>query len=135
MKAWFACLLAALALSLPASAQEAKSARSIIAEAVVLTDDSDAQVKLVASLTGMTDPEIEPLLNAWKEGTLYLVEDDDGKYTAVTLAGDPDATKKETALRLDTKEPLKDGKGAMVRVSPTRGEIAETDSRDRKSVV
>lgn len=135
IKAWFIGLVAALLTGAAASAQETtKSVRVIIAEAVVLTEDSDAQVKLVNSLMGMVDPEMEPLLNAWKEGGIYLVEDDDGKYIAVTLAGDPDATKKETALRLDTKEPLKDSAGAVVKVSPTRGEMAETDTSIRRAM-
>ncbi|MBB5038950.1 urea transport system permease protein [Prosthecobacter dejongeii] len=126
--------MAALSFSSLSWAQEAKSVRAIIAEAVVLTEDSDAQVKLVNSLTGMTDPELEPLLDAWKGGSIYLVEGADDKYIAVTLAGDPDATKKETALRLDTKEPLKDAQGTVVRVAPARAEIAETDSSIRRAM-
>jgi urea transport system permease protein len=133
-KAWLFCLLATLLSSALSSAQEAKSARAIIAEAVVLTEDSDAQVKLINSLTGMSDPDLEPLLDAWKGGSIYLVEGADDKYIAVTLAGDPDATKKETALRLDTKEPLKDAQGAVIRVSPARAEIAETDSSIRRAM-
>ncbi|HAL73437.1 MAG TPA: urea ABC transporter permease subunit UrtB, partial [Verrucomicrobiales bacterium] len=133
-KAWLFCLLATLLSSALSSAQEAKSARAIIAEAVVLTEDSDAQVKLINSLTGMSDPDLEPLLDAWKGGSIYLVEGPDDKYIAVTLAGDPDATKKETALRLDTKEPLKDAQGAVIRVSPARAEIAETDSSIRRAM-
>ena len=134
IKAWLTGLVATVLMGTAVTAQETKSVRAIIAEAVVLTEDSDAQVKLVNSLMGREDPEMEPLLNAWKEGGIYLVEDDDGKYVAVTLAGDPDATKKETALRLDTKEPLKDSAGAVVRVSPTRGEMAETDTSIRRAM-
>ena len=133
-KAWLFCLLATLLSSALSSAQEAKSARAIIAEAVVLTEDSDAQVKLINSLTGMSDPDLEPLLDAWKGGSIYLVEGADDKYIAVTLAGDADATKKETALRLDTKKPLKDAQGAVIRVSPARAEIAETDSSIRRAM-
>ena len=133
-KAWFFSIMAALSFSSLSWAQEAKSVRAIIAEAVVLTEDSDAQVKLINSLTGMSDPELEPLLDAWKGGSIYLVEGADDKYIAVTLAGDPDATKKETALRLDTKEPLKDAQGAVVRVAPARAEIAETDSSIRRAM-
>jgi len=121
-------------MSVFSEAQEGKSARAIVSEAVVLTEDSDAQVKLVNSLMGLTDPELESLLNAWKEGNIYLVEDAQGEYVAVTLVGDPDATKKESVLRLDTREPLKDEQGALVRVSPTRAEIAETDSSIRRAM-
>lgn len=132
------CLLAFVVLGFayvpPAAAQQSKTARQIIAEAVLQTDDSDAQVKLVTSLTGMADPEIEPLLNAWKEGAIFLVEGPDDKPVAVTLAGDPDALKKEGVIRLDTREPLKDSAGNPVRVSPSRAEIAETDSSIRKAM-
>ena len=93
-KTWLSGILAAVLFVIPALAQEAKSARQIIAEAIVLSENSDAQVKLVMSLTGMSDPEIEPLLTAWKEGTIYLAEGSDDKLIAVTLAGDPDATKR-----------------------------------------
>lgn len=133
-KTWLSGILAAVLFVIPALAQEAKSAQQIIAEAVVLSEDSDAQVKLVMSLTGMSDPEMEPLLTAWKEGSIYIAEGPDDKPVAVTLAGDPDALKKETALRLDNKEPLKDAAGAVVRLSPTRAEIAETDSSIRRAM-
>lgn len=133
-KTWLTGILAALILVSPAFAQNAKTARQIIAEAIALSDESDAQVKLVSSLTGMSDPEIEPLLTAWKEGTIYLAEGPDDKPVAVTLAGDPDATKKESAIRVDTKEPLKNVTGAVVRLSPARAEIAETDSSIRRAM-
>lgn len=133
-KTWLTGILAALILVSPAFAQNAKTARQIIAEAIVLSDDSDAQVKLVTSLTGMIDPEIEPLLTAWKEGTIYLSEGPDDKPVAVTLGGDPDATKKESAIRVDTKEPLKNATGTAVRLSPARAEIAETDSSIRRAM-
>ncbi len=134
-KAWLHFVLIACVGCLGfARAQDAKSARQIIAEAAVLSDDSDSQVKLVQSLTGLGDPETEPLLLSWKEGGIYLVPGADGKKVAVTLAGDPDAAKKETAIRLDIKEPLKDAAGASVRVSPTSAELAETDSSIRRAM-
>ncbi|TDU67332.1 amino acid/amide ABC transporter membrane protein 1 (HAAT family) [Prosthecobacter fusiformis] len=133
-KAWFHGIFVALIFTLGlAHAQETKSARQIIAEAVVLTDDSDAQVALVNSLTGMGDPETEPLLTLWKEGGIYLLPGADGVKIPVTLAGDPDATKKESAVRLDNKEPYKDAAGAVVRVA-SNTEIAETDSSIRRAM-
>lgn len=134
-KAWLHGILAAFLFSLSVThAQETKSARQVISEATPLTDDSDAQVKMIQSLTGLPDPEVEPLLTAWKEGSIYLVAGPDGKKIAVTLAGDPDATKKEAAIRLDTKEPLKDAAGTAVRVSSGSTEVAETDSSIRRAM-
>jgi len=134
-KAWHYGIFAALILSLDLShAQEVKSARQVISEAVLLTEDSDAQVKAIESLTGTGDPETEPLLMAWKEGSIYITPGPDGKKVAVTLGGDPDATKKEAAIRVDTKEPLKDTSGVAVRVSPGSTEAAETDSSIRRAM-
>lgn len=134
-KAWLHGIFAAFIFSISVTqAQEAKSARQVISEATPLTEDSDTQVKMIQSLTGLPDPEVEPLLIAWKEGSIYLVTGADGKKVAVTLAGDPDAAKKEAAIRLDTKEPLLDAAGAAVRVSPGSTEVAETDSSIRRAM-
>jgi len=133
-KVWLIGLVVVSFLVVPTRAQEARSARQVIAEAVTLSEDSDAQVKLVMSLTGVVDPEMETLFTAWKEGGIYIAEGPDDKPVAVTLAGDPDATKKEAAIRVDTKEPLKDAAGAAVRLSPARAEMAETDSSIRRAM-
>lgn len=135
-KAWLHGVLAAFIVTLGGlcHAQETKTARQIIAEAVVLTDDSNTQVKLVQSLTGMGDPETEPLLTAWKEGSIYLAPGPDGKKVAVTLGGDPDGSKNELATLLASKEPLKDAAGAPVRLSAGSTEIAETDSSIRRAM-
>lgn len=128
------CLITLLTVSLTAQEAQQRTVRQIIAEAVTLTEDSDAQVKLLVSLTGRGDADIAPLLTAWKEGAVYLVPGTDGKKVAVTFAGDPDAAKMEAAIRVDTKEPLKDSAGTVVRVLPAKAEVAETDSSLRKAM-
>lgn len=98
----------------------AESPKEVISKTVLL-EDSEEQAKRVGALSGANPEELIALLNKWKEGGIFIVENADGTKVAVTLDEDKDAEDKQTARRLDTGAVF----GRVVAADIT---TAETDS-------
>jgi urea transport system permease protein len=118
----------------------ADTPRQIIAKAIV-TEDSEEQVKLVSTLVGSSDPEIRPLLTAWKESSIYIYEQQQGEgdnaktiRTAVTLDDQQDKEGKQLARRVDDNQPLKDAKGQPIMLTGSDLTSADTDSNLRAAM-
>jgi len=94
-----------LVCSLPAFTAAAESAREIIARAA-LEDEAARQRDLITSLMGRGDPDIAPLLEAWRVDLLFLHPAPDGTLVPVQLTGEKDAGGAQAALRIDTGAPL-----------------------------
>lgn len=108
----------------------AETPKEIVAKAIVESDSAE-QVRLVRSLVEVSGSDATDLLTLWKEGGIYVYEDSAGKRTAVTLKEDKDAEDKQTALRFDNGEAMKDENGAPLKLVAADIEVAETDSKLR----
>lgn len=132
-QAFFAFAMVLTSGGVSAQAQTDLTARQIIATALVTTESSN-QVALINQLAGNDDPDIPKLLTSWKEGDIYLFEVSPTQSIAFSFAGDPDSVKAESLLRIDTKEPIKDPTGAIVRLVRTKAEVAETNNNLRRAI-
>ncbi|WP_035609452.1 urea ABC transporter permease subunit UrtB [Haloferula sp. BvORR071] len=127
-------LWAVLPLLLPvlrAQTSAARPAREIIAEAIV-TEDTDKQKELVASLAGADPDEVTYWFAKWKEGEIYTHQDDAGTSTAVTLEGGPDAEEKYALATVAAGKPLSAADGVAIRATKDDLYLADTDSGLRK---
>ncbi len=120
---WLAFAILAFAQQSLARADE----RAIIAKAIV-TEEAEEQAKMVTGLAGSTEPVIRELLTDWKEGRIYLYESPDGGKIAVYLTPEKDAEEMQGAVRVETREALKDAGGKPVRLLASDLNGAETDS-------
>lgn len=125
--------LAALLSGLAAHADESKTARERIAEAILATP-ADAQLELVLAMKADPTPEIAEWLGKWKEGAIYLADDGNDGFLPVLLTGKPDAEGTSAALRLDTGAPAIAADGTPIRVDPYMVDLAETDSKLRRAM-
>jgi urea transport system permease protein len=125
-----ACLVG---LAAPLEAQETapKSPRETVAEAAVLMD-ADQQKALVEGLATGDAEEVVKWLTKWKEGEIFLFQDDGGNDIAVLLDGDADANDAVGLLSLATGLPVTDAQGAAVRVARDDLYMADTDSKLRR---
>lgn len=127
-------------MCLAATARAAETPRQIIAKALV-TEDVAEQGKLINSLVGITDDSIRVLLNTWKEGGIYIYEAPaglpgfaEGAKIPLIPSGDKDADEKQSAVRVDNGEPLKDAQGKPVRLATGDIESADTNSELREAM-
>lgn len=100
----------------------------------ILSTDSDEQGILIRSLTTDGGALAAELLQAWKEGTIYIYKDATGQRSVVTLAEAKDGAGKQQILQLKDSQPVKDAAGAPVVVDASSLEVAETDSGIRKAM-
>ena len=120
-------VLLALLTSLTIAAA-ADTARQTIARAIV-EEDAEKKVALITSLIGNPDPEIKPLLNAWKEDAIFLYKAEGAEQKIpVTLSDAKDADDKQAAVRIDDAQPLKDAAGTPLRIVASDYDNAEHDS-------
>jgi urea transport system permease protein len=128
-------LLVSMAItSLPsARAEETASVRETIAAAVT-APTSGEQRTIVLSLKSRPSPEVVSWLEKWKEGAIFLHQDDDGKATAVLLTGEADAEDSFATLRLADDSPLLAADGTPVRINPKAVDFADTDSGLRRAM-
>jgi urea transport system permease protein len=112
----------------PAETPAAKVAAAIIAPSPA------EQRALVLALKTDASPEIVALLDKWKQGSIYLHEDDQGVVTPVLLTGTPDAGGASAAQRLADGKPFLGADGSPVRINPDEVEFADTDSGLRRAM-
>ncbi|HSI10594.1 MAG TPA: urea ABC transporter permease subunit UrtB [Chthoniobacter sp.] len=123
--AWgFCALLAVLPL------RAADTARQTIAKAI-LEEDTEKKTALITSLTGLSDPNIPVLLDAWKADTIFVYKIDDEHKVPVTLVDGKDSEDKQAALRVEDGQPLLDKDGKPVRLVAADLDAAEHDSNLR----
>jgi hypothetical protein len=114
-----------LAWAAPSSqAEEARSVAGTVAAAITATSSAE-QRAIVLSLKDQLTPEAASWLTKWKEGGIYLHEDDQGAVTPVLLTGQPDAN--GTSATLLFLEWLAPGRVAMGEVFAYRNLRWELD--------
>lgn len=123
----------ALILSISSSPVAAASVRETIASAVA-TSSASEQREIVLSLKTNPSPEVVSWLEKWKEGAIYLHEDDAGQTTPVILTGSASADGSFATLRLADDAPLLAPDGSPVRINPKTVEFADTSSGLRKAM-
>lgn len=123
-----------LAWAAPSSqAEEARSVAGTVAAAITATSSAE-QRAIVLSLKDQLTPEAASWLTMWKEGGIYLHEDDQGAVTPVLLTGQPDANGTSATLRLANGSPFLAPDGSPIRINPAEVEVAETDSGLRRAM-
>ncbi len=93
----------------------AATPRATLVDAM-LADNEARKIELISSLAGEGDEAIQPLLNAWREDSLYLYEPSAGLRVPVQLTGEKDADDARAAIRVDTGAPLVDAAGKPIRL-------------------
>jgi urea transport system permease protein len=117
----------------PLNATETRNVRQTIAAAVTATSAGE-QREIVLSLKSSPSPEVVSWLEKWKEGGIFIHEDAEGKTTAVTLTGEPDAADTYATLKLSDGSPMLAADGSAVRINPKEVEFADTSSALRKAM-
>lgn len=125
--------LAVLVLSSRIQADEIKSVRETIAAAVTAPASGD-QRAIILSLKSTPTPEVISWLEKWKEGEIFLHEDEEGKTTAVILTGEADADDSFATIKLSDGSPMLAANGSPVRINPKAVDFADTDSGLRKAM-
>ena len=125
--------LAVLVLSSRIQADEIKSVRETIAAAVTAPASGD-QRAIILSLKSTPTPEVISWLEKWKEGEIFLHEDEEGKTTAVILTGEADADDSFATIKLSDGSPMLAANGSPLRINPKAVDFADTDSGLRKAM-
>ncbi|WP_218279931.1 hypothetical protein [Verrucomicrobium spinosum] len=107
--------------------------RAAVVEALTKQESAE-QVAAIRKIPADAGPIATELLTLWKEGGIYLHEDDEGKITPVTLTGEKDADGKQAALLVLDKSPFKDAEGKPILIDPAEVSGAETDSNIRRAM-
>jgi urea transport system permease protein len=103
--------------------------------AAAITASSPAEQRaLVLAMKADPAPEIISWLEKWKQGSIYLHEDDKAVVTPVLLTGEPDANGASPTLRLADGKPFIAADGSPVRINPDEVEFADTDSGLRRAM-
>ncbi len=116
-----------------AGAQETPTVRDIIAAAVV-AESPAKQREIVLSLKSQPSPEAVSWLEKWREGLIFIHEEDDRVPCAVLLTGEADAADSFATVRLSDASPMLAADGSPVRINPKTVDFADTDSVLRKAM-
>jgi urea transport system permease protein len=93
----------------------AQTARETIARAT-LTEANSERIEILNTLIGEGDEAIKPLLDAWKEDSLFIYTTPAGERIPVQLTGEKDAGGAQAALRITTGEPIIESSGQPLRL-------------------
>jgi urea transport system permease protein len=115
---------------LPAMAQ---TARETIAQAI-LTEANPQRIEILNTLLGEGDEAIKPLLDAWKEDSLFVYTSPAGEIIPVQLTGEKDVAGAQAALRITTGEPLVDSAGHPVRLDGKSLKVVDHTSALRRAM-
>lgn len=96
-------------------AMSAATPRQTLVSAMLAEDDA-AKIRLITSLAGEVDESIKPVLDAWREDSLFLYEPSGSAPVPVQLVGEKDEDDARAAVRIDTGAPLVDAAGKPVRL-------------------
>jgi urea transport system permease protein len=122
------CWLGTAAMSFGAEAP-----RQTIVRAILAADDAD-QRAIIGGLAGQGDEAIKTLLVAWRSDALFVYTGPDGAKIPVQLTGEKDDREAQTALRVDTGEPLQDAAGHPLRLAGGDLKAVEHDSNLRRAM-
>ena len=114
-------------------AQENPSIREAIAAAVI-ADSTAEQREIILSLKARPSPEAISWLEKWREGAIFLYEQDGEPSTAVLLTGEPDANGSFATIRLSDASPMLAADGSPVRIDPKTVDFADTSSGLRRAM-
>lgn len=114
-------------------AQENPSIREAIAAAVI-ADSTAEQREIILSLKARPSPEAISWLEKWREGAIFLYEQDGGPSTAVLLTGEADANGSFATIRLSDASPMLAADGSPVRIDPKTVDFADTSSGLRRAM-
>ncbi len=114
-----------------AKAQETPSIREVIAAAVI-ADSPAEQREIILSLKSRPSPEAISWLEKWREGSIFLYEEDGGPSSAVLLDGEADASGSFATIRLSDASPMLAADGSPIRINPKTVDFADTDSGLRR---
>lgn len=127
-------LLVALGLGIGTiAAADQRPIRETIAAAVA-SDSSSEQRDLILSLKANPSPEVLHWFDTWREGGIFIHQDEAGAAVPVLLTGDPDPNMTYATLRLADGSPLLDAAGNAVRINPKEVDFADTSSSLRKAM-
>ena len=107
--------------------------RATIARAILVTDDGQKR-EIIGSLAGQGDEVIRGLFAAWREDNLFVYKAPDGTKIPVELTGPKDAQGAQTAVRVDTGEPLLDAGGQPLRLIGKQIAAVEHDASLRRAM-
>ncbi len=128
-----ASLMRSSTLAADGPATSEATVRAAVVEALTKQESAE-QVAAIRKIPADAGPIATELLTLWKEGGIYLHEDDEGKITPVTLTGEKDADGKQAALLVLDKSPFKDAEGKPILIDPAEVSGAETDSNIRRAM-
>jgi urea transport system permease protein len=110
-----------------------ETARATIVRAILATDDAKKH-ELINSLVGQGDEAIREIFTAWRQDNLFVFTAPTGAKVPVELTGEKNADGAQTAIRVDTGEPLKDAAGRPLRLVATQLAAVEHDSSLRRAM-
>lgn len=116
-----------------AVAEETFPVRAIIAAAVV-AESPAKQREIVFSLKSQPSLEAVSWLEKWREGLIFIHQEDGGSPCAVLLTGEADAADSFATIRLSDASPMLAADGSPVRINPKTVDFADTDSGLRKAM-
>ncbi len=128
----FICLCLGLLANVHAVAAP-ETARAVIVRAILAPDDTQKR-EIIGSLAGNGDEAIRELFTAWRQDSLFVYTDAEGKKIPVELTDDKDARGTQTAVRVDNGTQLKDAAGQPLRLVARRLVAVEHDARLRRAM-
>lgn len=130
---WIYPLAVAICLSISLHANSDFTIRAKITDAITAST-SDEQRKIVLSLKESISPEVLDWLNQWKEGKIFLYENEQKEIIPVLFSDKADAKTSIRAIQLRDGAILKDAAGNELRLNPNLLEFADTDSGLRRAM-
>jgi len=127
------CLFVGIVANSVAKTTAPKDARTVIARAILTTDDGRKR-ELIASLTGQGDEAIRELFTAWRQDGLFIYAGSEGQKIPVELTGAKDAGGTQFARRVDDGEILKDREGKILRLDATQLVAVEHNAALRRAM-
>ena len=123
-------LVGLLLLFQKARAQEI-SVREKIAAAIVIPD-ADGRVAAILDLKKTASPELVEWLDKWKEGIIFIYENENEEIVPVLMGDKIEGTRKTSIRRLTDDSPVLDESGEQVGVTKFELDLADTSSKVRK---
>ncbi len=122
-----------LALAFQTVFAQDETVREKIAAAIVMPD-VNGRVASVLALKKTPSPEIVEWLDKWKEGVVFIYEQEDGSILPVLMGDKIEGTRKTAIRRLTDDSPVLDEAGGQIGVTKYELEMADTSSKLRKAM-
>ena len=122
-----------LVLALQAADAQEETVREKIAAAIVIPD-VDGRVAAVLALKKTPSPEIVEWLENWKQGVVFIYEQEDGSILPVLKDEKEEGSRKQTIRRLSDDSPVLDEDGERIEVGRFDADMADTSSKLRRAM-